>query len=360
MGDLKYSTEVPALPKETASRIGIVMMSALGDAIHVLPVINALKRWAPASRITWVLQHGPASLVRGHPSLDDIVLFDRRGGLRSYVEARRALATRPFDLVLALQVYIKAGIVTWLARAPVKLGFDRARARDANWLFTTHRIPARPPQHVQDQYFEFLQALGVPHEPVEWQLGPWPDERHAQRAFYDKLDRPAAILVIGSSSRPREWLPDRWAAVCDALYHDFGLQPVLAGGRSARELATETEILRHARVRPLSTLGVPLRDLIGIIDGAALVISLDTAPLHMAVALGRPVISLIGHTNPKRTGPYRRFHDLLIDAYGDPGEDYPISIERRYDRMPRIAVRDVTEKVELWRRRYGDRESTRT
>jgi heptosyltransferase I len=350
---------VLALPKDGASRIGIVMMSALGDAIHVLPVINAIKRWAPASRITWVLQHGPAALVRGHPAVDDMVLFDRRGGLRSYVEARRALAMRPFDLVLALQVYIKAGIVTRLARAPIKLGFDRARARDANWLFTTHRIPPHPPQHVQDQYFEFLQALGVPHEPVEWGLGPWPHERDRQRAFYRTLDRPAAVLIIGSSSKPREWLPARWAEVSDALYHDFGLQPVLAGGRSERELATEAEILRHTRVPALSTLGVPLRELIGIIDGAALVISLDTAPLHMAVALERPVISLIGHTNPKRTGPYRRYHDLLIDAYGDPGEDYPISIERRYDRMPRIAVRDVIEKVQLWRQRYGDRASTR-
>ena len=335
------------------------MMSALGDAVHVLPVINALKRWAPASRISWILQHGPASLVRGHPAVDDIVLFDRRGGLRSYSEMRRALAMRAFDLVLALQVYIKAGIVTWLARSPIKLGFDRDRARDANWLFTTHRIPPHAPQHVQDQYFEFLQFLSVPHEPVEWTLGPWPHELPAQRTFYDKLDRPAAVMVIGSSSRPREWIPERWAAVADALHHDFGLQPVLAGGRSDRELATEAAMRRHARAPLVSTLGVPLRELVGIIDGADLVISLDTAPLHMAVALDRPVISLIGHTNPKRTGPYRRYHDLLIDAYGDPGEDYPISIERRYDRMPRITVQQVLEKIELWRSSYGVRSSTR-
>jgi heptosyltransferase I len=73
----------------------------------------------------------------------------------------------------------------------------------------------------------------------------------------------------------------------------------------------------------------------------------------MAVALDRPVISLMGYTNPKRTGPYRRFHDLIVDAYGDPGEDYPISMENRRDRMPRIQVRDVVEKVEQWHRRYA-------
>src|SRR4029079_18977697 len=89
----------------------------------------------------------------------------------------RELAPREFDVVLALQVYFKAGIVTSFTRAPVKLGFDLARARDANWLFHTHRIPARPGQHVQDQYFEFLDALDVPHGEPVWELGPWPEER---------------------------------------------------------------------------------------------------------------------------------------------------------------------------------------
>jgi heptosyltransferase I len=130
-------------------RIGIVMMSAVGDAVHVLPVLAALKRHAPKSKITWVLQPGPASLVRGHPHVDEIVLFDRAKGWHAFADVRRELARRPFDLVLNFQVYFKAGIVTSFTRAPVKLGFDRARARDMNWLFTTHRIPPHAPQHVQ-------------------------------------------------------------------------------------------------------------------------------------------------------------------------------------------------------------------
>jgi heptosyltransferase I len=83
-------------------------------------------------------------------------------------------------------------------------------------------------------------------------------------------------------------------------------------------------------------------------------VSLDTGPLHMAVALDRPVISLMGYNNPKRVGPYRKFHDLLVDAYGDPGEDYPITIAHRLDRMPRITVRDVLDRVEVWSRRYRE------
>ena len=334
-------------------RIGIVMMSAVGDAVHVLPVLNALKRHAPAARVTWVLQPGPATLVRGHRAVDEIVLFDRTLGWRAFANVRRELATRPFDLVINLQVYFKAGVVTSFTRAPVKLGFDRARARDLNWLFTTHRIPPHEPQHVQDQYFEFLTALGVPHEPPVWDLGPWPQERAWQRDFFSRLDRPAAAIVVATSKPQKDWLPERWAEVADILYHDFGLQPVLVGGRSERELAAERVIMQRARRAPVSALGSGLRNLVGILDGSALVLAPDTGPLHMSVALGRPVVSLMGYTNPKRTGPYRRFHDLIVDAYGEPGENYPISMENRLDRMPRIAVRDVVERVERWKRRYA-------
>jgi heptosyltransferase I len=148
-------------------------------------------------------------------------------------------------------------------------------------------------------------------------------------------------------------MPERWAAVCDALWSDFGLQPVLVGGKSPRELAAEAEIVRRASAPVSSALGSGLRNLVGILDGAALVLSPDTGPLHMTIALDRPVISLMGYTNPKRVGPYRRYHDLLIDAYGDPGEDYPISMENRPGRMLRISVRDVLDRVERWRTTYA-------
>jgi heptosyltransferase I len=329
------------------------MMSAVGDAVHVLPILTALKAHAPDSRITWVLQPGAASLVRGHRAVDEIVEFDRAQGWRAYPAVRAALAARPFDVVLALQVYFKAGLVTSFTRAPVKLGFDRARARDLNWLFTTHRIPAREGQHVQDQYFEFLDALGVPHGEPVWDLGPWPEERAWQREFLARHDRPIAPIVVATSKPEKDWMPERWAEVADSLWSDYGLQPLLVGGQSPRELAAEAEIMRRARVPVASALGSGLRKLVGILDGAALVLSPDTGPLHMTVALGTPVVALMGYTNPKRVGPYRRFHDLLIDAYGDPGENYPISMENRPGRMVRISVRDVLNRVERWRATYA-------
>jgi heptosyltransferase I len=331
------------------------MMSAVGDAVHVLPVLTALKRHHPAMHVTWVLQPGPATLVRGHHCVDEILLFDRPQGMQGFRDIRRELRARRFDLVINLQVYFKAGIITGFTRAPVKLGFDRARARDANWLFTTHRIAPHAMQHVQDQYFEFCEWLGVPHEPVVWDLGPWNDgERQWQRDFLSRFDRPIAPIVVATSKPQKDWLPERWAEVSDALYHDFGLQPVLVGARSPREVHAEQVILERTRTKPYSALGQGgLRGLAAIIAGSALVLTPDTGPLHMTVALDRPVISLIGYSNPKRVGPYRKFGDLMIDAYGEPGEDYPISMENRRDRMPRISVQMVLEKVERWRGAYG-------
>lgn len=347
-------------PPESLDRVLIVMLSAVGDAVHVLPVVEAIKRHDPSSRTTWVLQPGPATLVRGHPAVDEILEFDRRRGRAAFAEIRRVLRARSFDVVLLMQPYLKAGVIASFARAPYKLGFDPARARDLTWLFTNRHLPPRPVQHMQDQYLEFLDALGVPSRPLVWNIGPWPDERAWQREFFARFDRPVASIVVGTSKPEKDWMPERWAAVCDALATDYGMQPLLVGGRSPREIAAEAAITSAARHAPASALGSGLRKLVSILDGSALVLSPDTGPLHIAVALDRPVISLLGYTNPRRVGPYRAYRDLLIDAYGDPGEDYDATMEHRSGRMQRITVDQVLDRVRLWRDRYaGDTAASR-
>ena len=337
----------------TGGRLGIVMMSALGDAVHVLPLLDALKRHAPGTHVTWVLQPGPALMVRGHPLVDDTVIFQRTLGLGAYADARRQLRERPFDLLLNLQVYFKAGIVTWLARAPVKLGFDVARARDANWLFTTHRIPPHAQQHVQDQYFEFLDALAVPHGEPRWHLGPTDEERAAARAIVAGAGGPLIGMVVASSKREKNWMPERYAEAATVLARRAGARCVLLGATSPIEREAADRILARAEGRPVDALGSGLRTLLGLIDLCDVVISPDTGPLHMAVAMDVPAVGLYGYNNPKRVGPYRRFADLLVDAYGDPGEDYPVSMAHREGRMERIATGVVVEKVERALARYA-------
>jgi heptosyltransferase I len=181
-------------------RVCIVMMSAVGDAVHVLPVLHSLKQANPAMKVTWILQPGPAMLVRGHQHVDEIILFDRTQGVRGFLAIRSQLRSREFDLVIDLQVYFKANIVTSFINATVKLGFDFARARDLNWLFTTHRIPAHAMQHVQDQYLEFCDWLGAPTAPVVWGLGSWnKEEKVWQKQFYSRLTRPPVPIVVATS-----------------------------------------------------------------------------------------------------------------------------------------------------------------
>jgi len=333
-------------------RICVVMMSAVGDAVHVLPVINAIKRERPSTHITWVLQPGPSLLVRNHRAVDEVILFDRRKGISAMREVIGELRSRDFDLLLDLQVYFKAGLISALSGVPRRLGFDRARARDANWLFTNERIHAHPVQHVQDQYFEFLRYLGIEPEPVEWCLGPKPEERDWQRSFTAQFDRPLASIVVATSKKEKDWLPERWAAVCDILSGKHGLQPVLVGGDTERERIAAEKIVSLSKAKPFSALGSGLRKLVSILDASEVVLAPDTGPLHISVALGRPVISLIGYTDPRRTGPYRRFHDLLIDAYHDNGEQGPVTMTTKSDRMDRITVADVDEKLDAWSETY--------
>ena len=340
---------------EPPREICIVMLSAIGDAVHVLPVANALKRHWPETRITWVIQPVPYEMVCDHPAIDEFIVYERRrgaGGLSGILGVRRRMGHRKYDLLLGLQVYLKAGLITALAPAAVKLGFDRARARDAQWLFTNRRIPARGQQHVQDQYFEFLEHLGIDPRPVEWGLAFDDSERAAQAWFFDELAEPACAVVVGSSKPEKDWSVAGYARVLESLEREHRLRPVLVGGDSERERRTAERIIAETSATVIDGRANDLRRAMWLIDGSALVLSPDTGPLHIARALNVPVISLFGHTNPKRSGPYRAFEDLVVDGYADyEGEDYPISPRYR-DGMRRVTVNAVLEKVSLAMERY--------
>ncbi len=332
-------------------RVAIVMMTAIGDAVHVLPVINSLRAAAPDVHITWVIQPVPHGLVAGHPAVDEFLLFDRKAGAQGFLDIYRATRGKRFDLVLALQVYFKAGVVTAMLDSPRKVGFDRRRARDLNWLITTERIPAHDYQHVQDQYFEFLEYLGI--EPkLEWKLGSTEEERERYAGLLPPSDRPTVGLILATSNPQKDWPPERYAELVNRMGAELGVRAVLVGGRSERELAAAEQVRSRAVHPPLDLLAWDLRRLVYLIERLDVLVSPDTGPMHMGVALGTPTVGLMGYTSPKWSGPYH-FKELMIDAFGDPGEDYPAGRLFRPGRMERITVDQVFEKVALALERYG-------
>jgi len=335
----------------TPGSVVIVLLSAIGDVVHGMPIASSIRRAWPEARIHWVIQPVGRGLVAPHPAVDEFLLFDRSRGAAGFADFRRQVEGRNFDLAIGLQVYMKAGVLTGMLPARRKLGFDRARARDMNWLFSNERIPAHSPQHVQDQYFEFLDYLGIP-ACRKWEFGFSEEERVAQSRFFERFDRPPLAVVLRTTRPGKNWPLERYARVLEIAETDLGLQPVLIGSSAPAEAAAAEELMRLTRARPINALENDLRRLAWILDGAHFALSPDTGPLHIAVGLETPTVSLFGYTDPKRVGPYRRFQELVIDRYTRPGEVTP-SMEFRPGNMERITVEDVAERLEHAVLTYG-------
>ena len=345
--------DLRAAADRAAPRVCLVMLSALGDVVHALPVVTAIKRHVPATRLTWILQPGPATLVRGHPDVDEILIFERRRGWPALLDLRRDLLTRQFDVVIDLQPYFKAGLITGFTRAPVKLGLDRARARDLNWLFTTHRIPPRPLGHIQEQFLEFLDAIGVPRGEPAWGLHVTKEERAQAREIVTAAEGPLVGFVVATSKPRKNWLPERYAQLAGRLRDAHGARCVLLGDTTPIERAAADAIAAGTDAAPIDALGCGLRATVALLEACDVVVAPDTGPVHLCVAMDVPAVALFGYTNPKRFGPYPRFGDLLVDAFGDQGEAYTAAARYRDGRMERIAVAAVAAKVALALGCYG-------
>lgn len=339
-----------------ARHVCIVLLTGLGDVVHGLPLVNALKDDDPTRRITWVVEPMPAPLLAGHPSVDRVVVYRKKDGLRGIRQLARDLAAgERIDLTLNLNVYTKSVWPTLLSRAPHRLGFDRGRSFEGVWLASNHHLDRRPRAHTADMFLEFAEHLGLPVPDPSWRIPFTPDERSAQAEFFAQLDgRPVATIVPASANAKKDWPAPRWAAVADALAHDFGYRVVLAGGPGEREQRTAREIVERSSSPPVWALGDSIRQLTWILAGSRLVLAPDTGPVHIARALGVPVIGLYGHTNPWRVGPWRKYHDLWVDRYTEPGEPPdPSNFTPKLGRMEEITVRDVVEKVALAAERYA-------
>jgi heptosyltransferase I len=291
----------------------ILRLSAIGDTCHVVPIVRTLQQAWPATQLTWIVGHAEArlmSLIEGV----EFITVDKRAGLA----ARRALAAhlggRRFEVLLHMQVALRASLAAQLVRSPIKLGFDRARARELQWLFTNARIAPLTREHVLDSFFGFLAALGIRERLLRWDV-PLPA---AARAYAERLipdAQPTLIISPCSSHARRNWASARYAALARHAVEHHGMRVILAGGPSAAEKRVGAQIEAAADVALVNQIGKDtLPELLALLARATVLVSPDSGPVHMATMAGTPVIGLYAATNPARSGPYLSGR-WCIDAY---------------------------------------------
>ena len=337
--------------------ICILRLSAIGDVTHVLPVIHRLRQSRPDAKITWIIGKLEYQLVSG---LEDIafIVFDKSRGLQEYLDLRKTLRGRRFDILLHMQVALRANLLSLLISADRKIGYDRKRSKDLHGLFINQRIAEHPDQHVLDVLRSFLQPLGInpfKNAPV-WHI-PLSD---ADRNFAEKhvdADRPTLIISPVSSHPSRDWLPDRYAAVADHAIQTLGFQVIFNSGPTQREKVFVQKIVAGMQYQAINLAGkTTLKESAAILGAADLLLAPDTGPVHIANAMGTRVIGLYAASNPRRTGPYnalpwcvdyyaeaaRKFKGRSADTLkwgtrvGDPGV------------MELITVAAVMDKLQKW------------
>ncbi len=347
------------LERHDPRQVCFILLTGIGDVVHGLPLASDLRRLPSPPELVWVAEPAPAEVLRHHPAVDRVVVFEKRRGLqglRALVASFRGLRA---DLTVNFMRYAKGLFPLAAARSPVRLGLPRSKTRDFVHVAHTHRLDEGPWCHTQDLFLQFRGPLGIaPDAPVEWGITFSATERAERDAYFRELrqmaGRPVVGVVLATANPAKDWPAARYVELVDTLVHDLGASVLLIGGPSARERAVAGAIRAQAHRHVTDGLGDSVRRMMWMVDGIDLLVSPDTGPLHIAHALEVPVVGLFGHTNPWRVGPWRRYHDLVVDRYTDPDEDPDAS---RYDpregRMERIAAAEVAAMVRTGLERYG-------
>ena len=312
---LRAMPPAPLFAKPTET-VCLLRLSALGDVCHAIALLRVLQRAWPATHFSWIVGKPEAKLLALVSGVE-VIPFDKRGGLGAIRELGSRLGTRRFDLLLMLQVALRASLLSALIPARVKLGYDRARALEGQWLFSNARIAPRARQHQLDAVLGFAAACGVSHLTPRWDLAlPESARDYARRLIPDGAPRTLLISPC-SSVHARDWLPDRYAAVADYARERHGMRVILCGGPSAEERAMSEAIVRTARAPLTDQIGKDtLPELIALLARASALVCPDSGPLHFASAVGTPAIGLHATSNPERTGAYY-FRAFAVDRFAD-------------------------------------------
>jgi heptosyltransferase I len=300
----------------------IVKLSAIGDVIHTLPSLAALRKLYPEANITWVIEDASSDLISDHPYLDRLIVSHRKQWINDLKKGRitkpireirnfiNDLRRQPYDLVIDFHGLIKSAAIVLLSSGKRKLGYDSMQ--EFSGLFLNEKIPEDMNKHAIDRYLDFLRYLGADVKEPEF-LIPVGDENinrideSLRRNDIDKNDSFVAVSPVALWDT-KLWADEKFAGLCDRIAEGLKVSVVFTG--------TERDKLEHIQSRmktPSVNMGgkTTLRDLAYLYQRSSLLITTDSGPMHLAAAMGTPVIALFGPTDPSRTGPYGKGHVVI-------------------------------------------------
>ncbi len=328
---------VDELRRRDFSRILLIKLSAVGDVVHTLPVLNKLRRRYPSARIDWLVTPAIGELLRHHPAIDNVIEFTREAPtgllgpapIASYLRLAAKLRAARYDLVVDMHGQFRTAVLARATGATVRIGFDRPRAavwqastrkfprqtrkhawqgaREGSWLAYTHAIPiATLEMHAVDRYLNVGSLLGFENGPADFSF-PIPQEAvgriEALLDYYDIAKDKIVVIAPGTVWETKQWRREGFAEVARHFLRKNFAVTLIGSGRE-RAICAEVAALAPGVVN----LGgeTTLCELAALIRRAAICLTNDSGPMHLAVALDRPVVSIFGATDPVWIGPYRR------------------------------------------------------
>ena len=336
--------------------ICVMRLSAIGDTCHALAVIRRIQDNWPDAHLTWIIGKTEASLMSDIPDID-FVVFDKSRGRKAYRDARSQLRGKQFDVALCMHASMRANLLIRSIPAKIRVGFDKARAKDFQWIFTNRRIDAAQGEHAMEAMMSFATAIGAEERPLRWDIPLAGEDRDFAERFADD-DRPLVVISPCSSQRIRNyrnWDMQNYAAVIEHLESQYDARIVLTGGTSDLEKDYGSTLASDSDAENLVG-QTSLKQMAALIKAADLVICPDSGPAHMATALGTAVIGLYATSNPDRTGPYNS-KTFTINRYPDAIHQYldknvaDVAWGQRVrdpDAMGLITVQDVLQNIDTF------------
>lgn len=302
------------LEQRTIRRICVIKPSALGDVVQSLPILPLLRQRFPDSHLAWVINRELSDLLTGHSCLNELIPFDRRGGVANWWQLLKHLRASRFDLVIDLQGLFRTGVMTLATRAPVRIGLQTAR--EGSHLACHHLLEdsgIQVPAH--RRAWRLAEVLGLGDLQPHTEIALPEADREWARNLHAKLRGPLLVIQPGTRWRTKQWPIRHFAEVTRRAMQHFGLSAVVIGSRNESAAAQELVDMVH-QVMPQGDIQslagqTSIKQLAALLGRADLVLSNDSGPLHLAAGLGTPVVGIFTCTSPVRSGPPGTQHQLV-------------------------------------------------